>query len=113
MSDMIQAWVEGVRAGNVRALSRAITAVENRTAEASSLLKGLFGASGRAQVIGLTGSPGAGLPPISGMRVSRSRTGCSRTCMPPGVLSRGLRVTDAKPWDGTRNHGRGISGSWR
>ena len=60
MSTTITSWVEEIRAGNLRALSRAITAVENRTADSHELLKALFAHSGRARVVGLTGSPGAG-----------------------------------------------------
>ena len=60
MSTDITTWVEEIRAGNVRALSRAITAVENRTADSHELLQALFVHSGRARVVGLTGSPGAG-----------------------------------------------------
>jgi LAO/AO transport system kinase len=56
----ITALVEQVRAGNPRALARAISAVENRTPESAELLKALFPHTGRARVIGLTGSPGAG-----------------------------------------------------
>ena len=56
----ISTWVEQILGGNIRALSRAITAVENRTADAHALLKALFAHSGRARVVGLTGSPGAG-----------------------------------------------------
>jgi LAO/AO transport system kinase len=56
----ISTWVEQIRSGNLRALSRAITAVENRTADSHALLKALFAHSGRARVVGLTGSPGAG-----------------------------------------------------
>jgi LAO/AO transport system kinase len=56
----ISTWVELIRSGNLRALSRAITAVENRTSDAHELLKALFVHSGRARVVGLTGSPGAG-----------------------------------------------------
>jgi LAO/AO transport system kinase len=52
--------VEQLRAGNPRALARAITAVENRTPESAELLKTLFPHTGQARVIGLTGSPGAG-----------------------------------------------------
>ena len=44
----------------MRALARAISAVENRASGWSDLLKALFPHSGRARVIGLTGSPGAG-----------------------------------------------------
>ena len=49
-----------MRAGDIRALARAISAVENRSPGSSDLLKALFPHSGRARVIGLTGSPGAG-----------------------------------------------------
>jgi LAO/AO transport system kinase len=56
----ISTWVEQIRSGNLRALSRAITAVENRTPESHPLLQSLFAYSGQACVIGLTGSPGAG-----------------------------------------------------
>jgi len=52
--------VERVASGDVRALARAITLVENRAPESLELLKALFPETGRAQVIGLTGSPGAG-----------------------------------------------------
>ena len=60
VSISIQSVVEQVRSGNPRALARAITAVENRTAQSAELLKALFPHTGRARVIGLTGSPGAG-----------------------------------------------------
>ena len=60
MAASIQSVVEQVRGGNPRALARAITAVENRTVESAELLKALFPHTGRARVIGLTGSPGAG-----------------------------------------------------
>ncbi|MDT8069260.1 MAG: methylmalonyl Co-A mutase-associated GTPase MeaB [Terriglobia bacterium] len=56
----MQSWIEQIRAGNPRALARAITAVENRDECSHDLLKGLFEHSGRARVLGVTGSPGAG-----------------------------------------------------
>jgi GTPase len=49
-----------VRDGNPRALARAISIVEDRTAESTELLKALFPYSGNALLLGLTGSPGAG-----------------------------------------------------
>jgi LAO/AO transport system kinase len=52
--------VEQIRAGDARALSRAISTVENRTAGWSELLKALFPHSGQARILGLTGPPGAG-----------------------------------------------------
>ncbi len=56
----ISTWVDQIRGGNLHALSRAITAVENRTPEGEALLRALFPYSGGARILGLTGSPGAG-----------------------------------------------------
>ena len=44
----------------MRALSRAITAVENGAPESQQVLRALFPHSGKAQILGVTGSPGAG-----------------------------------------------------
>ena len=56
----IQELVRRIRAGELRALARAISSVEDRTPESTGLLKALFPFSGNALLIGLTGSPGAG-----------------------------------------------------
>jgi LAO/AO transport system kinase len=56
----IQDWVERIRAGEVRALARAISVIEDNAPGAAQLLKALFPFSGKARVIGLTGAPGAG-----------------------------------------------------
>ena len=60
MSDRFQDWVQQIRAGDLRALARAITLVENRSAEAIPLLRACFQHSGKATLVGLTGAPGAG-----------------------------------------------------
>jgi LAO/AO transport system kinase len=52
--------IEQLRSGDVRALARAISIVENHAPGWSDLLKALFPYSGKARIIGLTGSPGAG-----------------------------------------------------
>ena len=49
-----------VVAGDQRAIARAISVVEDETAEAAPLLGPLFGRAGRARVVGLTGAPGVG-----------------------------------------------------
>jgi len=49
-----------LRSGDARALARAISTVENRSAGWPELLKALFPHTGRARVLGLTGPPGAG-----------------------------------------------------
>jgi LAO/AO transport system kinase len=60
VTDEIKGWVERIRGGDLRALSRAITMVENRADHAAGLMKALFPHSGTACVIGFTGAPGAG-----------------------------------------------------
>jgi len=54
------AWAESIRSGDVRAISRAISAVENGAPEAEPILRELFPETGRAFVIGVTGAPGTG-----------------------------------------------------
>jgi len=53
-------WLPALLAGERAALARAITAVENETAEARLVLQGIRGRLGQALVVGFTGSPGAG-----------------------------------------------------
>jgi LAO/AO transport system kinase len=55
-----QKWIDSLRNGDPRALARAISTVENRSPGWSELLKALFPLSGKARMVGLTGSPGAG-----------------------------------------------------
>jgi LAO/AO transport system kinase len=52
--------VERVRAGDPRAIARAISAVEDGSPEARPLLKALFPLSRGARVLGMTGAPGSG-----------------------------------------------------
>jgi LAO/AO transport system kinase len=56
----IAKFVQRIRSGDIRALSRAISTVEDHTPESTELLKALFPHSGRAVLLGFTGSPGAG-----------------------------------------------------
>jgi LAO/AO transport system kinase len=50
----------GVRSGDRRALARAITLVENRDPLAYDLVAELYGETGNAYAVGLTGPPGVG-----------------------------------------------------
>jgi LAO/AO transport system kinase len=52
--------VTGLRAGDRRALARAISHVEDGTPLAQPLLAALYGQAGRAHLIGVTGAPGTG-----------------------------------------------------
>jgi LAO/AO transport system kinase len=49
-----------VRAGDTRAMARAISLVEDRAKQAQPLLSALFPHAGRSLVVGVTGPPGAG-----------------------------------------------------
>jgi len=60
MSAPIENWAQRVCAGDVRALSRAITAIENHHPEAEELLRLLFPRTGKAYLTGITGAPGTG-----------------------------------------------------
>jgi LAO/AO transport system kinase len=60
LTDHLQSIVEQLRSGDPRALARAISTVENREPGSRELLKALFPHTGKARVIGMTGSPGAG-----------------------------------------------------
>ena len=59
-SSDVSSLVEGVLRGDVRALARAISAVEDARPEAEALLGAAYPHAGRALVIGVTGPPGAG-----------------------------------------------------
>jgi len=60
MEDRVELLVERVRSGEVRALARAISLVENESPLARPLLSACFPFTGQALRIGLTGAPGAG-----------------------------------------------------
>jgi len=49
-----------ILAGDKRAIARAISEVENRSSDGIELLRELFPHSGKALIVGVTGSPGAG-----------------------------------------------------
>src|SRR6187549_3588409 len=51
---------ERVLAGDARAVARAISLVEDESPQGADLVRGIFGHTGRAYLIGVTGSPGAG-----------------------------------------------------
>lgn len=51
---------EGVRQGDIRAIARAISAIEDREAGAERLVQDLFPFTGRAVLVGITGAPGTG-----------------------------------------------------
>ncbi|MFZ0885498.1 MAG: methylmalonyl Co-A mutase-associated GTPase MeaB, partial [Candidatus Acidiferrales bacterium] len=60
MTVSVENWAEQVRAGDVRAISRAVSAIENREPQAEEILRQLFPHTGKAYRIGITGAPGTG-----------------------------------------------------
>jgi LAO/AO transport system kinase len=60
MTTTLENWASQIRASDVRAISRAVSAIENRAPEAEQLLRQLFPFTGRACRIGVTGAPGTG-----------------------------------------------------
>lgn len=52
--------VERILNGDVRAVARAISKIENDASDATALLKDLFPHTGKGLTIGITGAPGAG-----------------------------------------------------
>jgi LAO/AO transport system kinase len=65
--------VDGVRAGDRRALARAITLVESRDPAAYPLVSELYPETGRAEAIGVTGPPGVGKSSLIGALVRHVR----------------------------------------
>jgi len=53
-------WSSKILSGDIRAISRAITAIENHSADSEPLLKELFPHTGHAYLTGITGAPGTG-----------------------------------------------------
>ena len=56
----LEALAERVKAGDARSVSRLITLIENQDADGAALLKRLQPPNSKAEVIGITGYPGAG-----------------------------------------------------
>jgi LAO/AO transport system kinase len=59
MSDL-SSLTEGILAGRYRSLARAISMIERDDPDAERLLAEIYPATGRARIIGVTGSPGSG-----------------------------------------------------
>jgi LAO/AO transport system kinase len=60
MSATTESMAERVFAGDPRAVARSISLIEDEDPSSSDLLRSLFGRTGHAYLIGVTGSPGAG-----------------------------------------------------
>ncbi|RMD83652.1 MAG: methylmalonyl Co-A mutase-associated GTPase MeaB [Candidatus Dadabacteria bacterium] len=60
MESSLSALVDGVINGDMRAIARSISLIENNTDQSVELQKKLFPYTGNCHVIGVTGAPGAG-----------------------------------------------------
>jgi LAO/AO transport system kinase len=60
IDQVVETWAQQIRSGEIRAISRAITAIENHAHEAEPLLQTLFPQTGAAYLTGITGAPGTG-----------------------------------------------------
>jgi LAO/AO transport system kinase len=83
---------ERVLAGDPRAIARAISLIENEDTRAAPLVRAIFGKTGRAYVIGVTGPPGAGKSTL----VDRMTTGIRGRGNTVGVLT----VDPTSPFSG-------------
>lgn len=92
MSKSVQEWAEKISAGDRRAVARAISAVEAGEPAGRELLKRLFERTGRAFVVGITGSPGAGKSTLVEKLAAEYRAGGSRV----GVIA----VDPTSPFSG-------------
>ena len=72
-TDAVERLAEGVRAGDERAIARAITIVEQRAPARTDLLKALFPFTGRATTVGITGAPGCGKSTLTGQLIRAYR----------------------------------------
>src|SRR5579863_7375183 len=85
-------WSDKILAGDPRAIARAATEIENRSATAESLLKQLFPHTGKATVLGITGAPGAGKSTLANQLVHEFRR--------EGKLVGVLAVDPSSPYTG-------------
>jgi GTPase len=70
--------LDRARAGDIRALARLLSLVEDSSPRVRSVIKELLPHAGGARIIGLTGPPGVGKSTVTGALVSAFRAGGAR-----------------------------------
>jgi LAO/AO transport system kinase len=75
------AQLEAARAGDVRALARLLSLVEDESPQVRSVIKDLMPATGAARIIGLTGSPGVGKSTVTSTLVGAFRAAGHRVAV--------------------------------
>ncbi len=86
------ALVARVLEGEPRAVARAITVIEDDLPGAAAIVRGIFGRTGRAEIVGLTGPPGAGKSTLA----DRMTAACRRDGKTVGVVA----VDPTSPFSG-------------
>ncbi len=126
MPETSQAWAEKIFAGDRRAISRAISSVENGDAAGRALLQRVFPRSGKAYIVGITGSPGVGKSTLveklageyrqSGLRVGILAVDPTSPFSGGAILGDRVRMQSLSPDEGvyirsmaTRGHLGGLS----
>jgi LAO/AO transport system kinase len=74
-----------VLAGEPRAIARAISLIEDEEPAGADLVRAIFGRTGRAYLIGVTGPPGAGKSTLVDRLVSQLRTTAPPRAQDPGA----------------------------
>ena len=69
----LDALLKRFNAGEMRALAQLITMVENRAPESSAIIERIYSKTGRAQVVGITGPPGAGKSTLVNRLIAKYR----------------------------------------
>jgi LAO/AO transport system kinase len=75
------AQLDQARAGDVRALARLLSLVEDESPQVRSVIKDLLPDTGRARIIGLTGAPGVGKSTMTGALVGAFRADDARVAV--------------------------------
>jgi len=75
------AQLEAARAGDVRALARLLSLIEDESPQVRIVIKDLMPATGRARIIGLTGAPGVGKSTVTGALVGAFRADGARVAV--------------------------------
>jgi LAO/AO transport system kinase len=87
---------DGVIAGDSRAIARAISLIEDEAPEGAELIRAIFGKTGRAYLVGVTGPPGAGKSTLVDRLITEMRKGTGAGPLSVGVIA----VDPTSPFSG-------------